>query len=146
MWATGGSIYDRDATTVSSGQRTAQVIGGIGVLGTFFAPTFGHWYAGTWVTRGMGIRALSLGAAYLGLVMMLECGIGEYNDCGSNGDTGGVLGGLLLLGGGAGWIYGTVDDIIQAPARVRRLNAKAGIAIVPTTVPHGGGLALVGRF
>jgi hypothetical protein len=112
-------------------------------LATLLAPSAGHWYAGTIVTRGFGLRVGGLAAGYVGLGLLLGC-VGHHDDeCRSN-ETLAV--GLLILGAGL-WATGTIDDIVQAPKRVARINAqRRAYAVVPIASADSVGVAVIGRF
>jgi hypothetical protein len=117
----------------------------VGSLGTFFAPSFGHWYAGAIGTRGMAMRAGGAATAMVAIVWAFEqCPLfaGE-DEC--NETPGPAL--LAIVGAGL-WVGGTIDDIVQAPRRVRRHNARLReLTIAPlATRDGGGGLVLAGRF
>lgn len=115
----------------------------IGAFGTLLAPTFGHWYAGSIVTRGLGVRVLGVGSAFTGaLYAFSHCGWEGEGDC-DEAD----LGAALLIAGAALYIAGTVDDIATVSGKVRRHNNRMlGIAVVPTLRSDSGGFAIAGRF
>jgi hypothetical protein len=114
-------------------------IASIGALGTLLAPSFGHWYAGSYFTRGLGMRLAGVGATYLGLGILLS---GCEEDCSNAG-----LAAALLLGGAGFYLAGTIDDIATASGKVRRHNERLqNVAIVPMIRSDSGGLALAGRF
>jgi len=116
-----------------------------GSLGATFAPSFGHWYAGKFWTRGLGLRAAASGTALVAAMWALsECPIlASEDEC---NETDGPA--VLMVGAIGLWVYGTIDDIVTAPGRVRAYNKEhAGIvAITPMLRRDGGGLALTGRF
>jgi len=127
----------------------AGALASVGLVGTLVAPTFGHWYGGKGFTRGFALRIGAVGLGFTALVVAFSgCSISFGHDdqeedpnCGQ-GETAGALLGLTALGL---WIGGTVDDIIQAPKRVRRRNA-ARFAVTPLMRDDRVGLALVGAF
>jgi hypothetical protein len=132
-------------------------LGTAGIIGTLIAPTFGHWYAGAIVTRGMGLRAGGLVVAIIGAIADSEgCGLfygsgpeEEPADCGDNFRT--AKGTTLMLTGIAMFVGGTVDDIVTAPGRARRHNERlraqfSAVAIAPVMHRDGGGFVLTGRF
>lgn len=137
----------------SNGNNGARELAGslasVGLVGTVIAPTFGHWYGGKGFTRGFGLRLGSIGVALLGAVVALSgCSLSfghddyeEDDNCGE----GAAIGVALLIGAGGMWVGGTVDDIVQAPRRVRRNNA-AQYALTPLISGDQAGLALVGAF
>lgn len=115
----------------------------LGTLGTFMAPSFGHWYRGQILTRGLGVRTVGFAVFAWGVVKAFD---DLCEDCsGSSSDvettTGLVIAGLLLYAGG------TIDDIVTAPLAVRKHNQRLEIlGIAPMVTSHGAGLALGGRF
>jgi len=122
----------------------------VGLVGTLLAPTFGHWYAGKGFTRGFGLRLGSIGVALLGAVVALSgCSISFGHDQQDDPDCGqgAPIGIALLIGAGGMWVGGTVDDIVQAPRRVRRRN-EAAVQLGLTPIVHGdrAGIVLVGSF
>jgi hypothetical protein len=126
---------------IAAGNMNNETMGTIGALGTLFAPSLGHWYSRALLTRGLGIRALGLGIGMVGLAMAFD---NAFEESDRNND--GTAGALLLIGAGM-YIAGTVDDIAMAPTAARRYNARFNdVMIVPQLNPHGGGLALLGRF
>jgi hypothetical protein len=137
-----GAVYaGRDNQGVSSTMATA------GSLGIVFAPSFGHWYADKYLTRGLGLRVAGGLVVLAGAVVALAESplFSESEDSGGSDDP--VAGPLIALAGVGLFVAGTVDDIITAPRRVRRLNReRAGFALAPIVTQHGAGLALGGRF
>ncbi len=113
----------------------------IGLAGTIFAPSFGHWYAHDGLTRGLGMRLVGMAAG----VVAVSIAIGDAFDEQNNSDDT-TAGGLLLVGAGL-YIAGTVDDIATASSAARKYNSRfQDITLAPTANPHGGGFALLGRF
>lgn len=114
-------------------------------FGATFAPGFGHWYAGKFWTRGLGARLAASGVSLIALTWALsECPLfSDEEDC---GDTTGA--GVLMVGAIGLWVYGTVDDIVTAPGRVRDYNKRHAtpIAITPILRHDGGGIGLSGTF
>jgi hypothetical protein len=121
-----------------------ETLGTIGVIGAVFAPSFGHWYAGKVLTRGLGLRAAGLSVALIAAVWAFsECPIfSSEEDCNQT-----AAPGILALGGVGLFVGGTIDDIVTAPRRVRDHNrAIESFAVVPM-IRHGGGtVSLSGRF
>ncbi len=113
----------------------------VGALGTFFAPSFGHWYAHSALTRGMGIRALGLGVGMVGIGMALDSAFDES----SNGNDDAASTVLLLAA--ALYVVGTVDDIATSASMARKYNSRfRDVSLVLAPTPQGGGVALAGRF
>lgn len=129
-----------------SGQA-AGVMATAGALGVWLAPSFGHWYAGKYFTRGLGMRLGAGAVVVLGAVVALtEEPLFEYEeDPGSDDEA--VIGPAIMIAGAALFVAGTIDDIVQAPRRVARLNReRAGFAVAPLLTPGTAGFALTGRF
>jgi hypothetical protein len=107
----------------------------------WLGPSAGHWYGGKVLTRGLGIRTAGAGLAFIGAMM-------EFSECFLETDCEEPEAAKLLVGLGAiGWVWGTLDDIVTAPGRVRRYNdAHRRVAVVPTLTRDSAGLALAGEF
>jgi hypothetical protein len=120
----------------------AELLGAAGALGVMLAPSFGHWYAGKILTRGLGLRgAGTLTVMIGGAVFLAECPLFSDEPCQP------VWGRLLTIVGASLFAAGTVDDIIAAPRRVRRHNRElTELVITPVVTPHAAGLAFGGRF
>jgi hypothetical protein len=152
-WSVGGTLgaysaIGLAAATGSDGLATA------GILGALVAPSFGHWYAGTWLTRGMGLRALGITTFVVGVLADNEgCGGLFYSghgdpvpeDCSDNFRT--TKGTALIFTGIAMFVGGTIDDVVTAPRRARRHNEHIqSLAVAPIVRGDGGGFAVSGRF
>jgi hypothetical protein len=110
----------------------------LGLAGVVTAPSFGHWYAHSVATRGLGLRLAGLGSFTVAVALAVQC----EDEC-SNGT---AIEGAALLGLGL-LIAGTIDDIVTAPGEARRYNERLqGLAIVPMVKRDTGGLMLTGRF
>lgn len=116
-------------------QRASQGLWAAGLIGVMVGPGFGHWYAGKYVTRGLVIRLVATGLGVAGLIATFAPG--------SRDNDGSAIGIPIVFG--ALYLGGTVDDVVQAPRRARRRNARA-VAVVPTWSRDGAGLALAGRW
>ncbi|HWO22935.1 MAG TPA: hypothetical protein VNO30_29445 [Kofleriaceae bacterium] len=146
-------------TTVSwglllGGSRLFEGAAYAGGIGAVIAPSLGHWYAGTALTRGMGVRllgtALIFGGAVVGVASFFDQ-LHDDNDDDNDTDTvvrdsptakALVISGLVLVAAG------TIDDIITAPLRVRRENRARGwgVGLAPVVTQQSAGFALGGRF
>jgi hypothetical protein len=105
-------------------------------FGTYLGPTAGHWYAGSYVSRGLGLRTLGIAASLAAIVPDLGC---ESVSC--EGVPWYFWAGLLLYAGG------TIDDIITAPRKARKRNEELSrLSFAPVVTQHSTGLALSGRF
>jgi hypothetical protein len=144
----GGTVASYAAVGAGIALR-ANSLGTAGSLGVMFAPSFGHWYAGTYLTRGEVLRATGLLTLLVGAVadsqgcsLFGEPGNGEPANCNDAFRT--PAGTVLMLGGIAMFVGGTVDDIVRAPARVRSRNAE--LHVQPMLRADGGGISLAGTF
>jgi hypothetical protein len=124
---------------------SASTIGTAGVVGAMFGPSFGHWYAHSFATRGLGLRAAGAGAAFIGaLVAFSECPLFSEEDCHESG-----LGPALAIAGAGLFIGGTLDDIATASRKARRYNESQlvqGVTVMPVLSHDAGGVAVLGRF
>ena len=115
-------------------------------LGTsIVTPSLGQIYAGEYLTLGMAVRGgagVLAGLAFLTQRETVACDDGIHKDCHNF-----KSGGLALLGLAAiGYIGGMAYDVQDAPDAADRANHTITLALVPTALPHGGGLALAGTF
>lgn len=114
---------------------------GIGL--SVFAPSLGHFYAGRYLTIGMAIRAGAAGIAAIGLGQKQDgaCDANPRDNCPTI--TGGGL--TLISLAAIAYIGGVAYDVRDAPNAVEHYN-KYHAQLLPTAMPHGGGLALIGSF
>lgn len=137
-----GRVVDPDRGGVGDGSgagSNAGRIGTIGALGTLVAPSFGHWYARSFLTRGLGLRVAGATATFFGLAILIsQC----EDECSNAG-----LAAALMLGGAGLYVGGTIDDIATAPGKVRRYNERFhDVALVPMIRGDSSGLTVAGRF
>jgi hypothetical protein len=132
---TGAPVLIVLAASGGSNDGTAKGVLLAGVT-AMFAPSAGHWYAGTFFTPGMGIRIAS-GALATGSLFLLIASEGEAGEGVEHAFWLGVIG----LGVGA------VYDIATAPERARAWNRRHA-PVTPTVlkIGDGYGAGLVGRF
>ena len=138
----GGTAASWTLVAVASemgGSSNAGRIGTIGALGTLFAPSFGHWYARSFLTRGLGLRVAGVAATFFGLSILLsQCD----DECSNAG-----LAAALMLGGAGLYVGGTIDDIAAAPGKVRQYNQRfQNVVVAPMIRGDGSGLMIAGRF
>ncbi len=129
-----------------SGLAESEGLAATGALGAFLAPSFGHWYAGDPWTDGLTLRLAGAGGVMVGALLLLgECGF-EGGDCDE------TPGAVLLYGGAAAYVFGTILDIATAPGAAHKHNARLreraarGWAVAPTFTRDRAGLAIGGRF
>ncbi|HEY5920103.1 MAG TPA: hypothetical protein VIV11_00475 [Kofleriaceae bacterium] len=137
-----GGLAWNNASDERTDNRNARTMIGIGVAGTFIAPSVGHWYAGTLVTKDMLRRFVGAGGVLVGGITLAVCDHVE-SDCVIVKQ---LAWGAVIAGAGL-FVFGTLDDIARAPGRVRKANAQRGaVSLVPTLGAGRGGLAIVGTF
>ena len=114
----------------------------IGVLSTLVTPSFGHWYAGDYLTAGMGIRAASAASMLVGVGQIVSCE-GTDHSCDNSA-------GFFIIGGLIGYGAGALYDIATAPRAARRYNAEHRTFVMPTVLnPPSGpvmGVGIGGSF
>ena len=122
-----------------------------GVVVSTLAPAAGEWYAGEWLTWGMGVRAIA-GATAIVITQTqtqtMPCQTGSQTQCTSLSG-----GGVALLGLAAiAYIGGIAYDVIDAGDAVDRYNRAHGFTldVTPMVVPTPTGttpmLMLSGRW
>jgi hypothetical protein len=110
-------------------------------IGSLLLPSMGHWYAGDYLTPGLGIRAAGVVLAGLGSSAVFDsCA----SSCGSAAGYAGILAGVTLF------IAGAVYDGVTAGDAARSYNTKHHLQLAPTMVNDGMhsnvGLGLGGTF
>ena len=122
---------------------------GIGML--FVTPSLGEFYAGEYLTIGMGVRALAAGLAVYTLETQTK--LATCDDALSSTDPPCEIfteGAYPLLGIAAiGFIGGVWYDALDAGDAVDRWNRRHGLSVtpgVPTASGPAPGLTLSGRF
>jgi hypothetical protein len=114
---------------------------GVGML--FVAPSLGEFYAGQYLTLGMGIRAAAAGLAFYTLATQTEAVIcdepGANKDLNCSTFTGNAY---PLLGVSAiAFIGGVWYDVLDAGDSADRYNQSHGFTVAPTTLPSPQGMA-----
>lgn len=122
-----------------------------GVVVSTLAPSAGEWYAGEWLTWGMGVRAIAGATAIVITQTQTQtttCQTGSATECTSLSG-----GGVALLGLAAiAYIGGIALDVIDAGDAVDRYNQAHGFTlnVTPMVVPTPSGttpmLMLSGRW
>ncbi len=102
-----------------------------GALTAIVAPSFGHFYAGEYVTPGGIVRLGGAGLALTGLVIAMT----HWSSPNGPPDYAGVL----AVGGGILMASGAIADIAGTPRAVARYNRKHAFSISPSVVSSGGG-------
>jgi hypothetical protein len=104
----------------------------IGLGTTLVTPSLGEWYAGTFMTAGLGLRLAGIGVSAVGLASATIC----FGDC--HGEN---TGPIVILGlGGLVYATGIVWDIATARSTARKANARARpVVLTPSlqTTPSG---------
>ena len=143
-WSVGGTL----ASLVLIGVGASSHNGGlatVGVVSSLVTPSLGEWYAGDYVTAGMGIRVASTLVAIVGFGSALCNEIGDGCKSGQQS-----TGAALMLVGGAGYVTGAIYDIATAGSAADSFNRKHALKVAPTvlTPPSGPvyGLGIGGRF
>jgi hypothetical protein len=118
----------------------------VGFIGTLVTPSFGEWYAGKYLTAGLGLRLLGTTVAAIGVSKLAIC----FDDCGGEHINNSGAGTAIALGL-VTYAAGIVVDVATAPSTVRESNARRHAVIKPSilTSPSGGaayGLGLGGNF
>ena len=122
---------------------------GVGML--FIGPSAGEFYAGQYLTWGMGIRAAGAGLAIWTLqneTKVITCDDASTSDEKCEGFTdiaAPILGVAAII-----FIGGVWYDVLDAKDAAERYNRKNGFSVTPTALaaPHGTvpGLAFGGTF
>jgi hypothetical protein len=129
--------------SVDDDNRVALSLAG---LGTLAAPSFGHWYAGTPWTRGLVLRTAALLPFGVALSRARNCPF-HADSIGTEGCGPDRLGEGLAIAAIAMYAAGTLDDIVRAPAGVRRHNERLNsVAVVPMVRRDAGGVMLAAQF
>ena len=100
-----------------------------GLLSSLVTPSLGEWYAGRYVTAGMGIRAVSGVATVVGFAEALKC-VDADGECHTDSSAG-----VLLVGGLLGYAGGALYDIATAPREARRYNERHGLTLTVAPTP-----------
>lgn len=88
----------------------------IGLGTTLVTPSLGEWYAGTFMTAGLGFRLAGIGVSAAGLASAKLC----FGEC-----RGQSTGAIVIVGlGGLIYATGIVWDIATARSTARQANAR----------------------
>ncbi len=113
-----------------------------GLLGMELGPSLGHWYAGDYLTPGLGMRAGGTALLVVGLGEALQCIDVNDGSCRSGGEA------PLLIGAGL-FVTGTIYDIATAGHAANTWN-KEHLQLAPTMISSAGhatvGVGLGGSF
>ena len=131
--AVGGLILVTEYTNSDEGEIAC----GLAVIA---APSAGHWYAGRWLTPGLGVRVAGAIAMAGGALYTFEATEEDFGDE--------PVGVSLFLAGSAVFIAGAVWDAATLRHTVQRANRRAlrDYTLVPVVGPHQSGVAFAGRF
>jgi hypothetical protein len=123
---------------ILAGKQLSNGAATLGFLSAFVTPNLGHWYQGKLATRGTALRLVSLVAVVYAVSRQFGC---EGDDCRDPTGERIAIGALVLFVGA------TIDDIIDAPLRVRRHNKRLeNIGLTPMITDRSVSLTLGGRF
>jgi hypothetical protein len=141
-----GLVVGGLAMTAGPAGNSGLEVAAIGFLGTFVTPSFGEWYAGKYLTGGLGLRLLGTAVAAVGVSRLQLC----FDSCGGEHVNNSDAGAVIVLGL-ATYAAGIIWDVASAPSTVRESNARRHPVITPSilTSPSGGaayGLGLAGNF
>jgi hypothetical protein len=114
-----------------------------GLGSSIVTPSLGHFYAGKYLTVGMGIRAAAAGLALYGVSQNQDqpCDIDPTQNCPTLTGTGFTFIALATIA----YIGGVAYDVRTTPDAVESYN-KLHVQLLPTVTRGGGGLALGGSF
>jgi len=113
-------------------------------LGTsVVTPSLGHFYAGRYLTIGMGIRAAALGLAAYGISQNQDqpCDIDPTENCPTLTGRGFTVLALATIA----YIGGVAYDVRTTPDSVEHYN-RYHVQLMPLATHNSGGLAIGGRF
>ena len=118
----------------------------VGLVSTLVTPSLGEWYAGKYLTGGLGLRLVGTAVTAIGVSRFAIC----FDGCGGQSIDNSGAGTAIVLGL-VTYAAGIVWDIASAPSIVRESNARLHPVITPSilTSPSGGaayGLGLGGSF
>lgn len=126
-------------------EDTGAVIAGVGAATLLVTPAFGSWYAGRYLTIGMGIRVAGVAAAIAGARIVDSAAGCEGNDivrCDMPD-----VGPILLVGGGLVFLIGVGYDMATAEDTADAFNARhRRVSVVPAVSNDRVGIALGGTF
>ncbi len=146
----GGIIAGAGSSPAHWRQDLGTGIAWVGVASLPLAPSFGHWYAGDYLTPGLGLRALGIGLFVGGaanFTLRIDC---RDLDCPPAKDN--TLGGALMLLGAASYFTGWAYDAATAGRAARDYNREHAmrLTVAPTAMRGASstsyGLVLGGSF
>ena len=112
-------------------------------LGTsLVTPSLGQWYAGEYLTPGMGVRFLAAGLAVYAAFHGQEtvtCDYAMTSDQKCKQFTGNAI--VLFGVAGIAYVGGVAYDVLDAGDAVDRYNAKHRFSVMPTALQGPRGLA-----
>ncbi len=141
----GATAAGAAVTTVAyaTGSEELSVVGFGGLL---VGPSVGRWYAGN--KTGIGLAARGVAGAVMLVAMVASdeegCDDDHGEDCPDRPADGGWK--PVFYSGAALWVGSSLYDIVRAPLDAGEFNRAHELAVVPTAVPGGAGLALSGSF
>ncbi|MGE5183342.1 MAG: hypothetical protein ACM31C_14830 [Acidobacteriota bacterium] len=131
--AVGGLVAGAGSNPAHWRQDLGAGIAWVGVASLPLAPSFGHWYAGDYLTPGLGLRALGIGLFVGGAAnytLRIDC---ADLDCPPAKDN--TLGGTLMLLGLVSYTTGWFYDVATAGRAAREYNrGHSRLSIAPTAI------------
>ncbi len=109
-----------------------------GLATSLVTPSLGQWYAGEYLTLGMGVRALAVGTAVFAVEheQRTQMCTGSFDQCKVLQQNGVVM----LEIAGIAYIGGAVWDLMDASDAVDRYNRRHGIFVSPTALASPSGV------
>jgi hypothetical protein len=114
-------------------------IAAVGLASTLVTPSLGEWYAGKYLTAGLGLRFAGVAATAIGVANLRIC----FDQCSGQDGNNAVAGTAIVLGLAA-YASGMLLDIAWAPSTVRESNARHLLVITPSIVTSPSGAAVYG--
>ena len=124
LWSAGGTAASAVVFAAGVKQDNLGLIA-LGSLSLLVTPSFGEWYAGQYLTVGMGIRVAGAAVAFGGLIRGMDCGGWSGKDCSAAQMSASDRDFKVLVGIGlAAYAGGALYDIVTAPRAADAYNAR----------------------
>jgi hypothetical protein len=144
LWSIGGTAAS-GALLIAGISGNNATLTTAGAISSLVTPSLGEWYAGKYLTAGMGIRAASTVVMFAGVAQAISC----WDSC-SSGQSQDAS--AMVIGGLVGYAGGAIYDIATAGSAADDFNAKHRVhaMFAPTVLnPPSGpvmGAGLTGTF